>query len=160
MKQLFRTVVVAINGSEGSIAAFKYALGAARLYGTRIVAAYVIDTATISRLYLSRIFVSDEKEAFERSLEESGRHYLKYCTELAAAKKLSIETRLLRGSVAGEIVKLAMELDADCIVVGSPHSDLRRGDAIMEANREIAASSRCPVLMVPPKSGDSLYAEL
>jgi nucleotide-binding universal stress UspA family protein len=53
MKKILETVLVAINGSDASICAFKNALALKKAFGTRIVACYVVDTATIRQLALA-----------------------------------------------------------------------------------------------------------
>jgi hypothetical protein len=47
MRELLRTVVVAVSGSEASIDAAKYAIAMARSYRTKLIAVYVVDTATL-----------------------------------------------------------------------------------------------------------------
>ncbi|HET6451944.1 MAG TPA: universal stress protein, partial [Spirochaetia bacterium] len=45
MKEMWRTVVVAVSGSEASVNAAKYAIALARSYRLKLVAVYVVDTA-------------------------------------------------------------------------------------------------------------------
>lgn len=157
MRQLFRTLLVAINSSEASMDAFKYALAMKKQHGSRIVACYIIDTATIRQLTLSRIFVPDESEEYEASLAMTGKRYLGFCNELAQAKRMEIETVLEKGSVSGEIIKLAEDLKADCIVIGCQPADSLYRDAICDANIEILKHSRCPVLFIKPGEGKEQY---
>lgn len=160
MKKILETVLVAINGSDASIVAFKYALALKKALGSRIVACYVVDTATIRQLALSRIFVPEETEEYERNLESSGQRYLNFCSELAHDKHLTIETVIRKGSVSGEIVKYSIELGADVIILGGNPADALYRDAIADANREILKNARCPVLFVKPPLGDDLYKSI
>lgn len=160
MKQFFGTLLVAINGSEASIGALKYALAMKNSFDSKVTACYVVDTATIRQLALSRIFVPEESEEYERNLENSGRRYLNFCIEIAGQKHLSVETRLCKGSVPGEIVKAAIEIHADCIILGGNPTEMQNRDAIADANREIAKNARCPVLFVKPGIGEELYKAL
>lgn len=160
MKRILGTVLVAINGSDASICAFKYALALKKAVGTRIIACYVIDTATIRQLALSRIFVPEEGIEYERNLENSGQRYLNFCTELARQKQLSIETAIRRGSVSGEIVKYSIEIEADAIIVGGNPADALYRDAIADANHEILKHARCPVLFIKPPLGEEYYKTL
>ena len=160
MKQLFTSIVVAINGSEASIGAFQYALALRKQFGSKVTACYIVDTATIRQLALSRIFVPDESQEYEDSLEVSGKRYLSFCVELAARKRLTIETVLGKGSVPGEIVKTAADLGADCIVLGGQPSEHQYKDVVFEANREILKHARCPVVFVKPGMGEDLYRSL
>ena len=127
MSQIFKTLLVAINGSEASIDALKYALAMKKQFDSKVIACYVVDTATIRQLALSRIFVPDESEEYERSLENSGKRYLNFCLEIATKKRLSLELVLGKGSVAGEIIKAAAENGANCIVIGGILQRCSRG---------------------------------
>jgi len=160
MKNMLETVLVAINGSDASISAFKYALAIKKSLNSRIIACYVVDTATIRQLALSRIFVPEESEEYEQNLENSGRRYLNFCIELARQKQLSIETAIRKGSVSGEIVKASMELGADAIVLGGNPADTLYRDAIFDSYREILKNARCPVIFVKPPVGDELFKTL
>ncbi len=160
MKKMLETVLVAINGSDASICAFKYALALKKAIGTRIVACYVVDTATIRQLALSRFFVPEESEEYERNLENSGQRYLNFCIELARQKDLSIETMIRKGSVSGELVKYSIELGADAIILGGNPADGLYRDAIADANHEVLKNARCPVLFVKPPLSDEYYKTL
>ncbi|MFZ2635490.1 MAG: universal stress protein [Rectinemataceae bacterium] len=160
MKKPLSSLVVAINGSDSSISAFKYAVALGRELPLRIIAAYVVDTATIRQLALSRIFVPDEGDEYERSLEESGRRYLSFCADLAAAKRIRVETQLRRGSVAGEIIRTAEETNSDCIVLGGWSGNSASRDVLLEANREILKSAHCSVLIVKGPEAEAAYRAL
>jgi len=160
MKQIFASILVAINGSEASIGAFKYAIAMKRQFGSKVTACYIVDTATIRQLALSRIFVPDESQEYEDSLEASGRRYLNFCLELASKKHLALETILGKGSVPGEIIKTAADLGVDCIILGGQPAEYQYKDVVSEANREILKHARCPVVFVKPGIGEELYGSL
>ncbi len=160
MKNPLSHLLLVVNGAESSIVAAKYAIVLSRLYGSRITAVYVVDTATIRQLALSRIFVPDESEEYERSLEETGARYLAYVEELAKAKRFHLRTRLLKGAVAGEVIKAITEEGADCVVLGGGDSSSPYRDAIFEANREIARNAPCPVLLVKGRDVEDAYRAL
>ncbi len=160
MKGLLERLLVVVNGSDSSIAAAKYAVALGRAFGGSVTAAYVVDTATIRQLAMSRIFIAEEGEEYERSLEETGRRYLSFVQEIGKAKRVEVGVRLLKGSIADEIVKLAGEIEADCIVIGGPELDSALRDAIRESNREIVKVSPCPVLVVKGRDAEAAYKTL
>jgi nucleotide-binding universal stress UspA family protein len=160
MKKLFEKVLVAINGSEASISALKYALYMKHQCGSEIFAVYVVDTATIRQLSLSRIFIQDESVEYERSLEESGKRYLAFCDEIAAQKHLEVKTVLRKGSVPGEIVKASIEIGVDCIILGGRPGDVAYRDSVIEGNIEIAKNARCPVLLIKPATGEEAFKSI
>ena len=103
MKGLMSRAVVLAEGLYSSAAPVKYAVAMAKVFGTEVTAVYAVDTAAIRHLSRSRIFVDEESEEYERSLEETGRRRLAFVEELAKAKGVSVATRLLKGSIAGEV---------------------------------------------------------
>ena len=99
IKPLFSNIVVAITGSDASILAAKYAIVMAKLYRCRISAVYVVDTATIRQLTLSKIFIQEESQEYEKSLEANGERYLSFVEELARAKGVKVDRIIRRGAV-------------------------------------------------------------
>jgi nucleotide-binding universal stress UspA family protein len=160
MKGLLSKVIVLAEGLYSSMAPAKYAIALSRAFGTEVLAVYAVDTAAIRHLSRSRIFVDEESEEYERSLEETGRRRLALVEELARSKGASISTRILKGSMAGEVVRLAEETGADCILLGGWEHNGDFRDIILEANREIVNLAPCSVLIVKSRDADRLYNAL
>lgn len=148
MKGPFSKLLVLINGSESSVSAARYAAALAKAYRSELLAVYVVDTASLRQLLLSRIFVPDESAEYEERLEESGARLLNYATDIAKEAGLPMETRMLKGAIAGEVVRAADEFGADCIVLGGWDRGSNLRDVLMDSYREIMRSSPCPVLVV------------
>ncbi len=142
------SALVVVQGADASASAAGFAIAMAESYGTALTAVYTVDTAAIRRLSLARIFVDEEGEEYERSLEQTGRRHLAYVEELARARGIAARTALLKGSIAEESVRKAEEIGADCIVVAGWRQGGDFRDIILEANREIVRLARCPVLVV------------
>ena len=160
MKPLLQTVVVAVSGSEASINAAKYGVAMARQYHCRLAAVYVVDTATLKELLLSRIFVEDESSEYESSLEENGKRYLNYVGELAEKKGVSVQKVLRKGAVATELIQAAEENEADIILLGGFESPESPRDALSRQHREILRNARCSVLVVKKPDVDLVYRRL
>ena len=159
MKNLFSNVVVAVSGSDASILAAKYAIIMAKHDHCRLSAVYVIDTATIRQLTLSKIFIQEESLEYEKSLEANGDRYLSFIDELARAKGVKIEKEMRRGAVYTELLGAADERKADLIVLGGWEKDRSARDIITHSHREIMISSKCSVLLVKEPSIDQLYKQ-
>ena len=159
IKSLFSNIVVAVSGSDASILASKYAIILAKLYHCKLSAIYVIDTATIRQLTLSKIFIQEESLEYEKSLEANGERYLSFVEELARAKGVKIEREMRRGAVYTEILSAADERKADLIVLGGWEKDRNARDIITHAHREIMVSAKCSVLLVKESSIDQLYKQ-
>jgi nucleotide-binding universal stress UspA family protein len=160
MRALVSRIVVLAEGLYSSAAPVKYAVAMAKAFGSEVIAAYIVDTASIRHLSLNRIFVDEEGEEYERSLEETGRRRLALVEELARAKGAKVETRLLKGSIAGELVRLAEEVEADMILLGGWEHNRDFRDIIHEASREIANLAPCSVLLVKARDAERAYDSL
>jgi nucleotide-binding universal stress UspA family protein len=156
---LFSNIVVVITGSDASILAAKYAIVLAKAYRCRLSAVYVVDTATIRQLTLSKIFIQEESQDYERSLEANGERYLSFVEELARAKGIKIERDIRRGAVYTEILAAADERKADLIVLGGWEKDRSARDIISHSHREIMVNAKCSVLLVKEPMIDSIYKQ-
>jgi nucleotide-binding universal stress UspA family protein len=160
MKGLMSNVVVLAEGLYSSAAPVKYAVALRKAFGTEVTVVYAVDTAAIRQLAASRIFVDDESEEYERSLQETGRHRLAYAEKLAREKGTEVGIRLLRGPIAGEVVRVAEEIEADCVLLGGWEHNGDFRDILLEASREIANLAPCSVLIVKSRDAERAYNAL
>jgi nucleotide-binding universal stress UspA family protein len=160
MKALLQTVVVAVSGSEASISAAKYGIAMAKLYRSRLLAVYVVDTATLRELLHSKIFVEDESSDYEKSLEQNGSRYLNYVDELARKKGVEVEKLLRRGAISTEIVQTAEENEANLILLGGFEEKPSFRDALSRQHREIMRNAKCSILVVKEPEIELIYRKL
>ena len=156
VKPLFNSILVVINGSEASIHAAQYGILMARLYRCDMKAIYVVDTATLKELTISKFFVAEESLDYENSLTEDGNRYLSYVENLAKSKGIKIETELRKGSVWSEVVGFAEDSNVDLILLGE-HQHKEEKDAITSTYKEIISHAGCSVLVVRQKNIEQLY---
>ena len=156
IKPLFNSILVVINGSEASIQAAQYGILMARLYRCDMKAIYVVDTATLKELTISKFFVAEESLDYENSLTEDGKRYLSYVENLAKSKGIKIETELRKGSVWSEVVDFASESKTDLILLGE-HQHNESKDSITSTYKEIISHASCSVLVVKQKNIEQLY---
>jgi nucleotide-binding universal stress UspA family protein len=159
MKPLISNIVTGITGSDASVLAAKYAIVMAKNYRCRLTMVYVVDTATIKQLTLSKIFVQEESVEYEKSLEANGERYLSFMEELAHAKGVKIEREIRKGAVYTEILTAAEERKADLIIMGGWEKDRNARDIISHAHREIMVGAKCSVLLVKEPGIDQLYKQ-
>jgi nucleotide-binding universal stress UspA family protein len=159
MKPLISNIVTVITGSDASILAAKYAIVMSKLYRCRLTALYVVDTATIKQLTLSKIFIQEESQEYERSLEANGERYLSFVEELARAKGIKVERDIRKGAVYTEVLAVADEIKADLIVLGGWEKDRNARDIITHSHREIMVNAKCSVLLVKEPGIDQLYKQ-
>ena len=91
---MMKKILVAINGSEGSIKAAMYAIMMARDYDLEIKFVYVIDSATIRYLGINQMLARDEQTDYKVDLAYEGQNYLEYVSGLAASKGVTAKTEL------------------------------------------------------------------
>jgi len=157
MKALISEIIIAVTGSDASILAAKYAIVIAKQYHCKVTAVYVVDTATIKQLTLSKIFIQEESAEYEKGLEANGERYLSFVEELARAKGVKIERILRKGAVYTEILRVADEKKADLILLGGWEKDRSTQDIMGHSYREIMNNAKCSVLLVKEPAIDQLY---
>jgi nucleotide-binding universal stress UspA family protein len=165
MKQpLFHRIVVAVNGSQSSVHAAMYGILLAKEYHVDLKIVYVVDTATIKQLTLSKFFAQDEREAYEANLTSDGDRYLTYIGDLAKTKGVEADLELRKGAVWSEIITVADDYKADVILVGGKESTGSYGTGstgtrnVVSASRgEIIANAHCSVLVVKKNDIEQLF---
>ena len=157
MRPLISHIVVAVTGSDASILAAKYAIVLAKQYHCKLTAVYVVDTATIRQLTLSKIFIQEEAAEYEKSLETNGERYLAFVDELAHAKGVKVEKIMKKGSIFTEILHAAEDKKADLILLGGWEKDTKTRDIIGHSHREIMINSKCSVVLVKEPNIDQIY---
>jgi len=160
MKSPITSILTAVTGSDASIMAAKYAIVLAKLYHCKLGVVYVVDTATIKQLTLSKIFIQAESADYEKSLETNGQRYLSFVEELAAAKGIKADKLLRKGAVYTEILGAAEDRQADLIVMGGWEKNRSALDIIGHTQREIMLNAKCSVLLVKEPGIDQLYKQL
>jgi len=159
LKPIISNIVTAVTGSDASILAAKYAIVLAKQHKCKLSAVYVVDTATIKQLTLSKIFIQEESTEYEKNLESNGERYLSFVEELAKAKGVKIEREVRRGAVYTEILATADEKKADLIVLGGWEKDRSARDIIGHFHREIMVNAKCSVLLVREPNVDLIYKQ-
>lgn len=161
IKSLFQKIVVAYNGSKSSLHAVMYAILMAKCYKCHVKVVYVVDSATIKQLMLTKFVIKDEADSFESNLESDGRRNLDFAVGLAKSKGIKIETELRSGAVWSEIITAADEFKADLILLGgaAPHGQLStlHHDVVSAQDGEIIGSSNCCVMVVRHPYIDQLF---
>jgi nucleotide-binding universal stress UspA family protein len=159
MKTLISNALVAVSGSDASINAAKYAITLAKQFKCSLHGVNVIDTATLRQLVFAKIFVEDESQEYEHSLEANGEHYLNFVRDIAAQKGVKMTTSIRRGSIYSEILKEAEERTADLIILGGWERDRQERDIISQSHRDILLHARCSVLVVKEQDIDRIFKQ-
>ena len=163
IKPLVKNVLVAVHGSEASIHALMYGIILAKQQHINLKAVFVVDTATLKQLTLTKFFVADESENYEENLITDGKRCLQYAADLAKQKGVRIETEVRKGAVWAEVIKSADEYKSDLILIGGKEYrsyDSLRHNMVSVARSEIIASAHCSVLVVREPELENLFKHL
>ena len=162
-RNLYNSIVVAINGSSSSIHAAMYGIILAKQQKLSLKFVYVVDTATIKRLSLSHFLISEESSMYEKNLQNDGERYIDYALKLAKSKGLKATGEIRRGGTGKTMTQHAVAkwCDADLIIYigcgerGNEMTDVltefpelidpRTGRSLMERTILIANTSNMPV---------------
>lgn len=143
-----RKIMLYVDSSEECITAAQYGIGLAKSLHAELMAVYVVDVEVLSDLVKAKIFVKIEEMDYENNLEEDGRRYLNYISELGAKKGVEIETYLVKGVVNKEVIKKIEELDIDLMIMGELEPIRSRTDSFHDEAELIFRKSQCSVLVV------------
>jgi len=160
MKKILDSIIVAISGSDASIHAAKYAIVMAKKSACSVVAVYVVDTASIKKLQMSKIFLPEESKTYEENLAQNGEKYLDFVVRLGQEKGITIQRELHRGAIYTEVLAAAEEHDVDCILLGGWEEGRSALDVICYAQKEILLKSNCSVLVVKEPGIDEIFDAL
>src|SRR5512136_79407 len=111
---MFQSILAAIDGSQKSGSALDIAIGEAKLHGAALHVVYVIETGLFTSIPMDNTW-----EVIYGLLENQGKEAEVAAVKRAQAQGLGVTTHLKEGHAGDEIVKLAKELGADLIVLGS-----------------------------------------
>jgi len=151
--ELFQRILLVVDGSDASMAAAHFGVRLAVQMQTDLTAVYVVDTATMDYLMQMRIFVTDEREEFERDLERTGTRYLDYVSTIAGKQNVTVEKVLKRGAFHQVILQHARQMEADLIVLGGWKRTVTRKDATSVERQRILDETECPVLVIKAAQG-------
>jgi len=139
-----KKILIATDGSDSGHEAVELGLELAEEQGAW---AHVVHVAPLVDVmpYSNFGFVAP---SLPHEFDERDYEPLRKALELAEEKGMRIETKLLKGKPADEIVAYADSIDADLIVVGSRGHGAVTSALIGSVSRGVLRESRRPVLIV------------
>lgn len=141
-----KKIVCPLDLSDLSPRVAEYAVGMARAFGSEILVVYVAPSVN---QYSVMDIPPQSLELFSEELSASAVKYMgKVTTKLFAGIK--VETRVLTGNPAEEIIKVARENNADLIVMGTRG---RKGVDLFvfgSVAEKVVKNAKIPVLTVHP----------
>jgi len=114
---VFRNIMVATDGSERVRKAIYTAVEVAKLSEAKLYAVHVIGLGSYDSLIQSRN--KEWNEAIKDQLIAEGKNATGYVENVGRAANVKVESVILEGNPAEEIVDFAEENDIDLIVIGT-----------------------------------------
>ncbi len=140
-----RAVLVAMDFSAPARRALDLALS--WMPEAEVTVLHVIDTEFAERVETEGIAARDEVIARLRAQAEA--EFAQWGGGESGSGS-RFETMIVEGSPFVEIVKLARDLDVDCIVMGMHAAERRLGELLTGSTAErVLRASHCPVVCVP-----------
>lgn len=143
-----KKILLYVDGSEECITAAQYGVALAKSTGAELMGIYVLNVSLLEELVKARIFVKIEEMDYEQDLEQDGRRYLNYISELARSKGVEIKAELVKGLVNKEVVQKIDDWGADLLVMGELEPVLSRTDTFHDEAELIFRKAKCSVLVV------------
>jgi nucleotide-binding universal stress UspA family protein len=141
----WRQVLIPVRGGPDAAARVQLALDLAAGVGAAATVLYVIDERVLGDPDAGLV-----REQLDAQLQREGEAMLASVAQLAAGRPVPLAQRIERGPVVETILRVAADIGADVIVVGS-HRQTWLGRLLGRSLAEsVLQSARCAVLAVPP----------
>lgn len=147
-----RTLLVPVDFGQASAAAFEAAL---RLHGhprTTVVVQHVVDESKVDFAIELGYGMWADVAAKARTHAERAMRRL---TDIEPPAGVDVQRVVSVGRPVLEILRLATELEADLIVIGSPVSTAAEHALFGSTAVRILRAARCPVLVIPGPPGEA-----
>ena len=143
-----KRVLLVVDGSKESEQATAFALRLVANLQSELIATYIVDTATLDYLLQMRIFVSEEREEFESSINMKGQAYLERTKRLAKAANVDIQTEVLRGRLNQVVLNYVRNHQIDAIVIGGRRGLYHDKDVFTVERELLLELADIPVLVI------------
>lgn len=138
--------MIATDGSVCSRIAASRGIELARLSGGTVYAVYVVSTE-----YFSSMAVDFDRERMYEALRMEGCKAVSYINEIGELKNVNVETVLLEGHPADELIRFAEEEKMDIIVMGMIGRTGLDRLILGSVAEKVIRHSKVPVMVVKEK---------
>jgi nucleotide-binding universal stress UspA family protein len=140
--QLFEKILIATDGSERNKAAVEEALQIGRVCGSKVFAAYVMDIGVFESASTDGAIIRDTWTVIQREADAA------LDRVRTMAEGVNLETVILEGKPAAEIVKFSAEKGIDLIVIGTQGKRGFERLLLGSVAEQVVRSTPCKVLVV------------
>lgn len=140
---MLKKILVAVDGSEASLRATRFAARLARSAGAHLTLTFVYDTGVVSLLGMVALTGKELDDAVQRVAH---RHFLD--AEAAIGGDVPTERKLLMGKPSSELMRYAKEAGMDVIVMGSRGMSATKEILVGSVSSQVVHHSAVPVTVV------------
>ncbi len=138
---MFKNIVLAVDGSEYSHRAGKYAKSLAERYGANLFLIHVFS-------HTSDLLGYQDFEKLYAKRKSTGLTVLDDAQKFLGSTTFRVHQELLEGSEAEAILKAAEKNQADLIVMGTRGFGAVKGLLVGSVSRKVIHLSTCPVMVI------------
>jgi nucleotide-binding universal stress UspA family protein len=138
---MFENILVAVDGSKHSDAAFDVAMDIAQKYGSQLFVLHVFQGGTGSGTMVSPDFEDDMSSAGQQILNS-------YEAKVKEARLQNVRMLLQEGDAAQRIIETASEVKCGLIIIGSRGRGGFKELLLGSVSHKVTNHAGCPVLVV------------
>lgn len=154
---IFRKIMVATDGSEEVRKAINSAIEIAKLSNAKMYAVHVVSLDSHS---ISPYNDSEWEKAVKEQLITEGKEATAYVENMGKTANIEVESIILEGSPADEIIDFAERNDIDLIVMGTQGKSAIHRFLIGSVAEKVVRHSKRPVLVVRKKIQENLLVDI
>lgn len=139
---MYGEILLATDGSAHAEEAAHHAIGLAQLANARVHAVYVIETRTA---YDNAIV---DPETVRNNLRTDGENALEYVVTKAEDSNVDVDTAILEGIPAEEILSYTAENNIDVIVVGARGRSAFKRALLGSTTEQLLAEATVPLFVI------------
>lgn len=137
---MFKHIIAAVDGSEHSYNALRYARGLAECFGADLYLIHVFP-------HTSDMLGYDEYEKLVARRETAGQEVLQDARQKLGETSVTVHEELLEGPEAEAILAVAETRQADLIVMGTRGLSTLQGLLLGSVSHKVMRHATCPVML-------------
>ncbi len=155
MGQMFRKLLVYLDGSEDSMSAAMASIVLARQLNASLTAIYVVNTKALQDLVKAHIFLDIEQQEYQRDIEGDAQRHLNHVKKLGKKKGLDVTCIRGEGEVTKEVKACIADNEIDILILGGLSEIHSRRDELLSDTDRMMRSATLPVFVV--KDNDDVW---
>jgi nucleotide-binding universal stress UspA family protein len=141
-------ILIPVDGSEASLAAYRLALSTARAFGAEVILLYVVDASALDEIVR---LSGRERPHLLNEMQESGMKLLQSLSQEAQQQGVAARVDIQTGMPDEVILDEAIRQQVGLIVMGKIGRKRHRRSLLGSVTERILEAADLPVLVVSPR---------